>query len=470
MRICLSRCLAGEACRWKGDSRPSVLPELPRGAEIVTFCPECEAGLGVPRPPIELVEDPSGGEPRVLRVDRSADVTDALLDACRRQVGRLRALGTVDAFVLKARSPSCGPASVLHDASGRETGALAPGIWARIARAEFPDARFADEDGAADLTPPPPQEQRLARAPRLRGRIVRRLLQIVPTLLGVTLLTFLLFNVIGGSPAAQVLGKNATAEQIAEYDHAHGWDRPLLVQYFSYLGDLCRGDFGESLQYRQPVWQVLGRGVGVSLCLTVPILVAGTAVALLLGLLCAAFAGKWPDRAMLGVTTALMSVNYVILVSAGQYLLAYRWRLFPIWGFENWTYLLLPILVGTVSGLGSDVRFYRTVVLDEIRKPYVRTAVAKGLSPARVLFGHVLRCSLVPVITNASLAVPFLFTGSILLESFFGLPGLGGVGLDAVYAADYATVRAVVLLSALLYQLSNLLADLLNAALDPRAR
>ena len=300
--------------------------------------------------------------------------------------------------------------------------------------------------------------------------VIRRLLQLVPTMLGVTLLTFVLFNVIGGSPAALVLDKNATAEQIAEYDHVHGYDRPLLVQYVSYLGDLCRGDFGESLAYRMPVWDVLRDGVGVSLSLTVPILVVGTVVALLVGLLCAARAGGALDRTMLGATTALMSVNYVIWVTSGQYLLAYRLKLFPLWGFEDWTYLLLPILVGVVSGLGSDARFYRTVVLDEIRKPYVRTAVAKGLSPSRVLFRHVLRNSLIPVVTNLSLAVPFLFTGSILLESFYGIPGLGGVGLDAVYASDYATVRAVVLVSAVLYQLSNLLADLAAAWLDPQVR
>lgn len=300
--------------------------------------------------------------------------------------------------------------------------------------------------------------------------IFKRLLQLIPTLLGVTLLTFLLFNVLGTSPAMQVLGKNATPEAIAEYDHLHGYDRPLVIQYVSYLADLCVGDFGESLEYREPVWNVLRSGVGVSLALTVPILLLGTVLALLVGLLCAARAGGLLDRTMLGCTTALMSINYVIWVAAGQYFLAFRWNLFPLWGFENWTYLLLPILIGIVSSLGSDARFYRTVILDEIRKPSVRTALAKGLSPARILFGHVLRNSLIPVVTNVSLAVPFLFTGSILLESFYGIPGLGGIGLNAVNASDYATVRAVVVIGALLYQLSNLAADLLNAWLDPAVR
>ena len=257
---------------------------------------------------------------------------------------------------------------------------------------------------------------------------------------------------------------------IADYEHLHGLDRPLVVQYASYLADLARGDLGFSTEYREPVAKVLANGVGVSLALTVPILLLGTAVALLVGLLAAAHAGGKLDRALLGATTALMSVNYVIWVAAGQYFLAYRWGLFPLWGFEDWTYLLLPILVGVLSSLGSDVRFYRTAILDEIGRPYVRTAIAKGLSPMRILVRHVLRNSLIPVVTNVSLAVPFLFTGSILLESFYGIPGLGGIGLNAVYASDFATVRAVVLVSALLYQLANLLADLAYAWLDPQVR
>ena len=163
-------------------------------------------------------------------------------------------------------------------------------------------------------------------------------------------------------------------------------------------------------------------------------------------------------------------VRVVCSAAAGQWFLAYKWKIFPLWGWENWTYLALPVAIGVVSSLGPDARFYRTVVLDEVRKPSVRAAVSRGLSPARVLLCHVLRNSLVPVVTNVSLSVPFLFTGSILLESFFGIPGLGGVGLAAVNSSDFPTLRAVVLLSAVFYQISNLLADLLNAALDPAIR
>ena len=299
---------------------------------------------------------------------------------------------------------------------------------------------------------------------------LKRLLHIVPTLFGVTLLTFVLFDIVSPSPALIALGKNATKEAIEAYDKTHGYDKPLAVQYARYVAALCRGDMGYSLEYRQPVARVLREGAWVSLSLTVPLLLIGTFIALMTGLACAAYAGRGLDRATLAVTTVIMSVNYVIWVTAGQYLFAFRLKLFPIWGFENWTYLLLPVLIGVLSGIGGDTRLYRTLILDEIRRPHVRTAIAKGLSPARVLLRHVLRNSLVTVVTNISLSVPFLFVGSILLESFYGIPGLGGLGLNAVNSSDYAMVRAVVIIGALLYQISNLLGDLAVAWLDPRVR
>ncbi len=299
---------------------------------------------------------------------------------------------------------------------------------------------------------------------------LRRLLQLIPTLIGVTLLSFLLFNVVGGSPALLELGKNASAEAIAEYDRIHGYDRPVPVQYLKFLGDLLKGDLGISLEYKQPVWTVLKEGVFVSLSLTFPILVFGTVLALIFGLLCAASAGKLVDKITLATTTALMSVNYVIWVTAGQYFLGYKLKVFPVWGYENWTFLCLPVLIGIISGLGTDVRFYRTIILDVINRTHVRTAIAKGLSRSAVLVRHVLRNSLIPVVTNVSLSVPFLFSGSILLESFYGIPGLGGIGLNAVNSSDAPMVRAVVIVGALLYQLSNLIADLAYAWLDPRVR
>ena len=300
--------------------------------------------------------------------------------------------------------------------------------------------------------------------------IVRRLLEVIPTTFGIVLLTFVLFNVVGGSPAQVILGKNATAESIAAFNHKYGYDLPLPKQFVKFCTDLVHGDFGISTEADEPVIDILQRGVGPSLSLTVPILAGGTVVGLMLAMLCAAGRGGAFDRTVLVGSTVLMSVNYVVWVLAGQFIFAFKLRLFPVWGYENAFYLVLPVIIGIVSGLGVDVRFFRTAILDEIYKPYVRTARMKGLPEARVLFVHVLRNALIPIVTYVSLAIPYLFTGSLMLESFFGIPGLGNVSINAIHSSDMAVVRAVVVLGALLYQGVNLITDLLYAWLDPRVR
>lgn len=296
----------------------------------------------------------------------------------------------------------------------------------------------------------------------------------IPTTVGVLLLTFALFNVVGGSPAEAVLGKNASDESIAAFNRQYGFDRPLVFardsQFVRFLSDLARGDFGYSVEYDEPVLDVLARGVGPSLSLTVPILVGSVVVGLALALGAAAFRGRAVDHAVLLASAVLMSVNYVVWVLAGQFFLAYRLGLFPVWGYRNAFYLVLPVLIGIVSSLGTDVRFFRTALLDEIYRPYVLTARAKGLARPVILVRHVLRNALIPIITYVSLSIPGLFTGSLLLEGFFGIPGLGAVAINAIHSADMAVVRAVVVLGALLYQFVNLATDLLVAALDPRVR
>ena len=300
--------------------------------------------------------------------------------------------------------------------------------------------------------------------------IGKRLLEVIPTTFGIILLTFVLFNVVGGSPAQVILGKNATAESISAFNHKYGYDLPMHKQFVKFCTDLSKGDFGISTEADEPVLDVLKRGIGPSLTLTVPILAGGTVVGLMLAMLCAARRGGKLDRAVLIGSTVLMSVNYVVWVLAGQFILAFKMGLFPVWGYESAFYLFLPVIIGIISGLGVDVRFFRTAILDEIYKPYVRTARMKGLSEARVLFVHVLRNSLIPIVTYISLAIPYLFTGSLMLESFFGIPGLGNVSINAIHSSDMAVVRAVVVLGALLYQGINLVTDLLYTWLDPRVR
>ena len=312
--------------------------------------------------------------------------------------------------------------------------------------------------------------------------VVRRLLEVVPTTFGILLLTFVLFNVVGGSPAETILGKNATAESVAAFNHRFGYDKPLVIgggegsdgffdsQFFNFVKGICRGDLGYSTELNEPVADILARGVGPSLSLTVPILVGGTLLGLMLAMLAAACRGRTVDKAILVGSTILMSVNYVVWVLLGQFVLSYRLELFPIWGYENWTYLALPVLIGILSSLGLDIRFYRTAILDELYRPYVLTARAKGLSRAAILVRHVLRNALIPVVTYVSLSIPYLFTGSLLLENFFGIPGLGSVSINAIHSSDMAVVRAVVVLGALIYQFINPATDLVYAVLDPRVR
>jgi peptide/nickel transport system permease protein len=314
---------------------------------------------------------------------------------------------------------------------------------------------------------------------------LRRLWETVPTTVGIVLVSFALFNVVGGSPAETILGKNASAEAVAAFNAKWGYDKPLLIgdwrggrgvkgaldsQFFRFIGDLARGELGYSIENNEPVADILRRGAGPSLSLTVPILAGGVTVALMLALLSAAFRGGRTDRAIMIASTVLMSVNYVIWVLAGQYLLSYRAGLFPVWGYESAWNLALPVIIGIVSSLGVDVRFFRTVVLDELYRPYVLTLKAKKISGASIMVKHVLRNALIAVVTYVSLSIPYLFTGSLLLESFFGIPGLGSVSINAIHSADMAVVRSVVVLGALLYQFVNLAVDLVYALLDPRVR
>jgi peptide/nickel transport system permease protein len=440
---------------------------------------------------------------------------------------------------------------------------------------------------------------------------LRRLAQLIPTLFGVIVITFILFNVVGGSPAALTLGKNVSPRMLEDFDEARGFNKPLFVgfwtstrayasdrkspfppawrkqegavqtqavdrvfgfpvkrpalvlegdrpfeppvlfplstndlyrwtvecrgtpgstlawtdpagatqtvalakaggrfrtplaaggtrllfrpgpggrievsrltldrrlanpfasQFAFFLGRLARLDFGKSIATGQPVLEMLREGIGPSLVLVIPIFLADLALAVALALVCAYFRNTWIDRFFVVIAVILMSVNYLVWIVAGQYVFAYKLKLFPIWGFESWRYLVLPWLIGTFSGLGGSLRFYRTIMLDEMYRDYVRTAFAKGLGLGDVLFKHVLKNAMIPILTNVVMAIPFLYTGSLLLESFFGIPGLGYLSVNALNSLDVDVVRAVVVIGTVLYILANLASDLCYALVDPRVR
>ncbi len=248
--------------------------------------------------------------------------------------------------------------------------------------------------------------------------------------------------------------------------NAHWLDSQLVF----YLGQLARGDFGVSHDTNERISRMMLRGIGPSLMLTVPIFFVGLVVSISLALLCAFFRNTWLDRFFVLVSVVLMSVNYLVWIIFGQYFLGYRLRWFPVWGFESWRYLLLPVLIGVISGLGGSLRFYRTVMLDEMYRDYVRTAFAKGAGRGRVLFVHVLRNAMIPVMTNVVMSIPFLYTGSLLLERLFGIPGLGNMAYEGIMNSDVDVIRAVVFVGAVIYVFANLLTDISYAWVDPRVR
>jgi len=160
----------------------------------------------------------------------------------------------------------------------------------------------------------------------------------------------------------------------------------------------------------------------------------------------------------------------LVYIVVGQYILAYKMNLFPVWGYESWQYLILPVTIGVITGLGANVRFYRSIMLEEMYKDYVRTAFAKGVSKPRLLFVHILKNAMVPIVTNVVIAIPFLYSGSLLLERFFGIPGLGDLSVNAIFDSDVDVVRAVVLIGSLMFVFANLLTDICYALVDPRVK
>lgn len=228
--------------------------------------------------------------------------------------------------------------------------------------------------------------------------------------------------------------------------------------------------FGETLLTREPIGDVLLRGMTASLCLMIPVFLGELTTGIVLAMLSAVFRGTWVDRFLMFLSVAGMSISYLALIIACQWLFGYWLNWFPVWGWGEPKHLFLPVLVGIISGTGGGVRFYRTVFLNEMNKEYLRTAIAKGCGPTVVYFRHLLRNAAIPIMTRASAILPFLFTGSLLLESFFGIPGLGYKGVDALNSSDLQMLKALVILGSFLFVFINLLADILYAWADPRVR
>lgn len=305
--------------------------------------------------------------------------------------------------------------------------------------------------------------------------IIRRILYSVPILFGVTLVTFLLFNVAGGDPAAQAAGRYATPEQIEVMRTQMGLNKPLLFQYFDLLRQIFTLDWGRSWSSKQPISYLIASGMGPTLTVTVPAFIISLLFNIPLALLMAYRRNSAFDKSTLVFCLALLSISSVVYVLAGQYFLSYKWGLFPISGWDpdpigRWHFATLPIIILFALSLGGDILFFRTVFLEEMYQDYVRTARSKGVSETTVLFKHVLRNALIPIITLVVLQIPFLIVGSLLIESYFGIPGLGGLIYQAIQEADFPVIKAVTIMGAVLYIFLQVVSDVAYAIVDPKVR
>ena len=304
--------------------------------------------------------------------------------------------------------------------------------------------------------------------------IVRRLWQILPTMAGVILLIFFLFNVVGGDPAYLLAGKISNPEQIANIRKQLGIDEPYWVQLWIFVKQVVTFDFGASWSTNEVVSQIFATRLPASLMIGIPLLILETIIAVCIALAVAYVRGSFTDRAAMVTCTLAQSVSILVYIIIFQYVLAYKFGWFPVqgWGngfFENlFKFAALPVLIALVVSLAPNIRLYRTFLLDEVNQDYVRTARAKGLSENRVMFVHVLRNASIPIITNLMIQLPGLLVGLFLIERFFSVPGIGREVILAVERSDFPVIKAVTVYVALATMLANLAADLMYKAVDPR--
>ncbi|OHX10432.1 ABC transporter permease [Chromobacterium sphagni] len=307
--------------------------------------------------------------------------------------------------------------------------------------------------------------------------VIRRLWQMIPTMLGVMLLVFVLFNWVGGDPTFILEGKRLTPEMMANFRAQMGLDKSVPEQFWLFVKQVLTYDFGNSWATQHSVTHTLANRVGPSLMLAGSLLLLELFTALPIAVAVAYFRGGLTDRMVTLICTVAMSVSSLVYIIVGQYQLGFALDWFPVMGWDDdsmvanlFVYLPLPLLLGLLVSLAPSVRFYRSFIVEELNHDYVRTARAKGLSESRVLFKHVLRNALIPVVTNITMSLPFLMLGSMLLERFFGIPGMGNELLNAVDKSDFPVIKAITITIAAAAMAFNLLADILYKWIDPRVQ
>jgi peptide/nickel transport system permease protein len=319
--------------------------------------------------------------------------------------------------------------------------------------------------------------------------LIRRILYALPILVGVNLLTFALFFVVNtpDDMARMQLGiKRVTPDAIERWKVQHGYDKPLMLNsaapgidkitdtiFWQKSASMFVLDFGYSDDGRNISREIATR-MWPSLSIALPTFLVGLVVYITFALLMTLFRATALDMAGVALCVVLMSVSGLFYIIGGQFVVSKLWHLVPISGYaggaDSFKFVVLPIVIGVIGSVGSSSRWYRTIFLEEIGKDYVRTARAKGLSELAVLFRHVLKNAMIPILTGVVVVIPLLFMGSLLTESFFGIPGLGSYTIDAINAQDFSVVRAMVFLGSLLYIVGLILTDISYTMVDPRVR
>lgn len=304
--------------------------------------------------------------------------------------------------------------------------------------------------------------------------VIRRFFGMIPIILGVSLFVFFLFTSVGEDPVRVALGTHATPEAIADLRAQWGLDQPIYMQYLDFLRQIVSFDYGRSLETGQRLSDIFATGAVVSLSLTVPPFLMGILLNLCIAILIAYYRGSWFDRYSTFVFVGAMSISYVVYIMTFQYIFAFQFSWFPINGYSSGLdaieYLILPWIIIMVVSAGPDIRVFRTVFLDETKADYVRTAFAKGCTPRRVMFKHIMKNAMVPVLTYTVINIPFLILGAFLMERFFSLPGIGDVMIRAINNGDFPVVKGLTVILAITYAFFNLLTDVLYAYVDPRVQ
>lgn len=320
--------------------------------------------------------------------------------------------------------------------------------------------------------------------------IIRRCLYAIPIIIGVNLITFLLFFVVNppDNMARKILGeKNITQEDVENWKRDHGYHLPLLINtkesglgvftqtvFFQKSVSLLLFDFGRSDRNNIDIGHEIRRRMWASLAIALPTLMIGLLVDITLSMVVAYYRATYLDIWGVVVCVFMMSISMLFYIIGGQWVFGRMLRLLPISGYDTGgnmlKFVFLPVLIGVIGGIGSGVRFYRTIFLEEINKDYIRTARAKGLSEAKVLFKHGLKNAMIPILTNVVVIIPLLFMGSIVMENFFAIPGLGSFTIEAIHAQDFAIVRCMVYMGSILFILGLILTDVSYTVVDPRIR